>query len=267
MKDGETVIPETEYTVGYSDNTAAGTATVTITDKEGGNYSVSGSATFVITAKTVSTPSVTLSEASFVYDGSAKEPAVTVKDGETVIPETEYTVGYSDNTAVGTATVTITDKEGGNYSVSGSATFVITAKTVSTPSVTLSETSFVYDGSAKEPTVTVKDGETVIPETEYTVVYSDNTAAGIATVTITDREGGNYSVSGSASFVIFVKGDANNDKKVDVADLVEMVNARDVHPSVRFVLKAADIDGSGSITDSDITAVANLIMKGQSNPM
>ena len=267
VKDGETVIPETEYTVGYSDNTAAGIATVTITDKEGGNYSVSGSATFVITAKTVSTPSVTLSETSFVYDGSAKEPAVTVKDGETVIPETEYAVGYSDNTAAGIATVTITDKEGGNYSVSGSATFVITAKTVSTPSVTLSETSFVYDGSEKQPTVTVKDGETVIPETEYTVGYSDNTAAGTATVTITDKEGGNYSVSGSASFVIFVKGDANNDKKVDVADLVEMVNARDGHPSVRFVLKAADIDGSGSITDSDITAVANLIMKGQSNPM
>ena len=267
VKDGETVIPETEYTVGYSDNTAAGTATVTITDKEGGNYSVSGSATFVITAKTVSTPSVTLSETSFVYDGSEKQPTVTVKDGETVIPETEYTVGYSDNTAAGTATVTITDKEGGNYSVSGSATFVITAKTVSTPSVTLSETSFVYDGSEKQPTVTVKDGETVIPETEYTVGYSDNTAAGTATVTITDKEGGNYSVSGSATFVIFVKGDANNDKKVDVADLVEMVNARDGHPSVRFVLKAADIDGSGSITNSDITAVANLIMKGQSNPM
>ena len=223
--------------------------------------------TLAVTAKTVSTPSVTLSETSFVYDGSEKQPTVTVKDGETVIPETEYTVGYSDNTAAGTATVTITDKEGGNYSVSGSATFVITAKTVSTPSVTLSETSFVYDGSEKQPTVTVKDGETVIPETEYTVGYSDNTAAGTATVTITDKEGGNYSVSGSATFVIFVKGDANNDKKVDVADLVEMVNARDGHPSVRFVLKAADIDGSGSITNSDITAVANLIMKGQSNPM
>ena len=223
--------------------------------------------TLAVTAKTVSTPSVTLSETSFVYDGSAKEPTVTVKDGETVIPETEYTVGYSDNNAVGTATVTITDKEGGNYSVSGSATFVITAKTVSTPSVTLSETDYSYDGSAKEPAVTVKDGETVIPETEYTVGYSDNTAAGTATVTITDKEGGNYSVSGSATFVIFVKGDANNDKKVDVADLVEMVNARDGHPSVRFVLKAADIDGSGSITNSDITAVANLIMKGQSNPM
>ena len=223
--------------------------------------------TLAVTTKTVSSPTITLSETSYVYDGTAKQPTVTVKDGETVIPETEYTVGYSDNTAAGIATVTITDKEGGNYSVSGSATFVITAKTVSTPSVTLSETSFVYDGSEKQPTVTVKDGETVIPETEYTVGYSDNTAAGTATVTITDKEGGNYSVSGSASFVIFVKGDANNDKKVDVADLVEMVNARDGHPSVRFVLKAADIDGSGSITDSDITAVANLIMKGQSNPM
>ena len=79
-------------------------------------------------------------------------------------------------------------------------------------------------------------------------------------MTITDKEGGNYTVSGSTTFVIVLKGDANGDKKVDVADLVEMVNARDNHPSVRFVLKAADFDGSGSITDSDITTVANLIM-------
>lgn len=53
---------------------------------------------------------------------------VTVKDGETIIPSTEYTVSYSDNKNVGTATVTISNKEGSNYEISGnrSQTYTIT---------------------------------------------------------------------------------------------------------------------------------------------
>ncbi len=237
-----------------------------------------------ISAKTVNSPTITLSETSYTYDGNAKEPTVTVKDGETTISASEYTVSYSNNSNVGTATVTITDKEGGNYTVSGSTTFTISsadgsmtppteksglvytgsaqdlitagssttgtiqyslngtnystsipqgtdakeytvyykvvadagyndvdpasfkvtiaAKMVSSPTITLSKTSYTYDGNAKEPTVTVKDGETTIPSSEYTVSYANNTNVGTATVTITDKEGGNYIVSGSATFSI-----------------------------------------------------------------
>ena len=205
VKDGETIIPADEYIVSYSDNTNVGTATVTITDKEGGNYNVNGSTTFTIAPKTVSDPTVILSEDSYTYDGTVKEPTVTVKDGESVIPADEYTVSYTDNTNVGTATVTITDKEGGNYIVSGSTTFTINVKTVSDPTVTLSEDSYTYDGTEKEPTVTVKDGETIIPADEYTVSYSDNTNVGTATVTITDNEDGNYIVNGSTTFTINAK--------------------------------------------------------------
>ena len=47
--------------------------------------------------------------AAQTYTGSAIEPAVTVRDGETVLTQgTDYSVAYSDNTAGGTATVTIT---------------------------------------------------------------------------------------------------------------------------------------------------------------
>ena len=205
VKDGETTISSDEYTVGYSNNTNVGTATVTITDKDGGNYTVSGSTTFTITPKVVSEPTITLSQTSYEYDGTAKEPTVTVKDGETTISSDEYTVGYSNNTNVGTATVTITDKDGGNYTVSGSTTFTITPKVVSEPTITLSQTSYEYDGTAKEPTVTVKDGETTISSDEYTVGYSNNTNVGTATVTITDKDGGNYTVSGSTTFTITPK--------------------------------------------------------------
>ena len=50
-----------------------------------------------------------------------------VKDGTTVIPSSEYTVSYSNNIKVGTATVTITDNPDGNYDVRGSKTFTIQA--------------------------------------------------------------------------------------------------------------------------------------------
>lgn len=48
MKDGDTVISPEEYDVSYRDNVNAGTATVTVRNKAGGNYTVSGSATFEI---------------------------------------------------------------------------------------------------------------------------------------------------------------------------------------------------------------------------
>ncbi len=204
VKDGETTIPAEEYTVAYDNNTNVGKATVTITDKANGNYTVSGTTTFTITPKTVTTPTIVLAETSVAYDGTAKEPAVTaVKDGETTIPAEEYTVSYSNNTNAGTATVTIADKDGGNYAVSGTKTFTIAPKTITSPVVTLAKTSFTYSGTAQEPAVTVKDGETAIPTSEYTVTYSGNKNVGTATATVTDKDGGNYTFEGSsASFTI-----------------------------------------------------------------
>lgn len=68
--------------------------------------------------------SVTLAATSYTYDTKAKEPAVTVKDfdGE-VIAASNYTVTYSNNTNVGTATAKITFK--GNYAGTVKKTFTI----------------------------------------------------------------------------------------------------------------------------------------------
>ena len=96
----------------------------TVYYKVEGNESVS-TIKVTISPKTVSSPTISLSQTSYTYDGTAKEPTVTVKDGETTISAEEYAVGYSNNTNAGTATVTISDKEGGNYNVSGSSTFTI----------------------------------------------------------------------------------------------------------------------------------------------
>jgi len=64
--------------------------------------------------------------ASRVFTGSAIEPAVTVEDdGLTLVLGVDYTVAYTDNVNVGTATVTITGA--GNYTGTRTVQFTISA--------------------------------------------------------------------------------------------------------------------------------------------
>ena len=64
-----------------------------------------------------------------VYSGNAKKPAVTVTlDGKTLVRGTDYTVKYSNNKAIGTASVTVTGV--GDYTGAAKATFRINPKAV-----------------------------------------------------------------------------------------------------------------------------------------
>lgn len=90
---------------------------------------VTASVTYDIVSKEVPNPTITVA-GTYTYDGTKKEPSVVVKDGETEIPDSEYSVSYADNINAGTATVTITDVDGGNYNVSGSTTFTIDKATI-----------------------------------------------------------------------------------------------------------------------------------------
>ena len=81
------------------------------------------------------------------YTGSAIEPAVTVTDGETTLTlGTDYEVAYSDNTIVGTATITITGKE--NYAKTTSKTFNIVKATPTVTALT-AVADLEYNGSAQ----------------------------------------------------------------------------------------------------------------------
>jgi len=57
-----------------------------------------------------------------------------------------------------------------------------------------------------------------------------------------------------------IKGDANDDGIVNVADIVEVVNKSQGHPSNRFNMKAADMDGDGKADAKDIEKIVNIIM-------
>lgn len=95
-----------------------------------------------ITPKTVE-PNIQLAR-NWIYTGEEIIPTVTVKDGDAVIPASEYTVTCTDNVQVGTAAVTITDNPGGNYIVNGESYFTI--KTRSLVVVTATAENKEYDG-------------------------------------------------------------------------------------------------------------------------
>lgn len=217
VQDGGTEIPASEYTVVYSNNINAGehTAAVTVMAKADGNYRFdSVTAHFTIQkadAKLTGSPQAK----SLTYTGSAQELV-------TVGTAVNGKVMYSDNQAgpfreaipKGDAADTYTvwykvqGDSGYNDTAPQSVQVTIQPKTVVSPVITLGSYDATYDGSAKKPGVTkVEDNSTVIPDTEYTVTYSDNTNAGTATVHIINANGGNYIVNGSTTFEI-VKGKA-----------------------------------------------------------
>ena len=195
----KTLTSGTDYTVAYSNNINVGTATITVTGK--GNYSGTKTVNFKIVAKSISGATVS-SIANLTYTGAAVTPSVTVKDGsKTLTSGTDYTVAYSNNINVGTATITVTGK--GNYSGTKTVNFKIVAKSISGATVS-SIANLTYTGAAVTPSVTVKDGSKALTSgTDYTIAYSNNVNAGTATVTVTGK--GNYSGTKTANFTIVAK--------------------------------------------------------------
>lgn len=125
--------------------------------------------------------------ANQTYTGQALTPAITVKDGETTLTlNTDYTVAYADNTNVGTATVTVTAKEGSDYSGTASKTFNIVKADITMTTAPAAVADLVYSGNpqtlitagvASFGTVLYSlDGET------YAEALPKGTAAGAYTV-------------------------------------------------------------------------------------
>ena len=81
------------------------------------------------------TPTVVLSESSFVYNGSKQVPTVTLKDGNIVLPESEYWFPYTyGGTNVGSYTITIRAQSSGNYTFSDlTPTYEITKANLTPP--------------------------------------------------------------------------------------------------------------------------------------
>ena len=200
--DGDTkLIKNEDYTLTYDDsNVKVGSSEIMIKFK--GNYSGTAFTTFNIVPVTLSKTNISAIDDQ-VCTGKKLYPEVTVKDGTKVLTEgKDYDIEYSDNTDVGTATVTVQGK--GNYEGKAVRTFEIVATVITKDDITPIEDQ-LYTGNSITPAVTVKIGSTKLVEgTDYDVAYEDNVEIGAAKAIVTGK--GKYAGEITIQFAIVKPG-------------------------------------------------------------
>ncbi|MCD7840238.1 MAG: CAP domain-containing protein [Erysipelotrichaceae bacterium] len=203
LKNGSTTLKNgTDYTVSYSNNTNAGTATVKITGK--GSYTGTLTKTFTIN-KASYTPTVKSYTGS--YDGQSHTITISnVKSGSTIKYKTSSDASYTSTKpsrkSTGTTTVYYQITNTNYKTITGTAKITINAKTksIANYTATLSKISYTYTGKTLKPTITLKNGSTTISSSNYTVTYSNNINVGTATVTIKGK--GSYTGTITKTFKI-----------------------------------------------------------------
>ena len=172
---------------------------------------------YAVWSKSVSSLTAILTPSQFTYDGSAKIPDVILKDGEkTLVSGTDYILIYTsnaDNVNAGTGTVII--KGIGNYVGILEKKFTIHPKPISNMELTINPTVFTYNGTEKKPVVTLRDGEKLLSDDDYIVIYTSNKDAGTGTVTVIGR--GNYTGTLEKTFRINPKSISNAELTINPA--------------------------------------------------
>ena len=201
VADGTAMTTDDYDVTSNTGGTAVGSYSVTITGKK--NYKGTASRQYsIINAGSAGFDVVAIGAQT--YTGSAIEPTVTVyKHGTTTPALTEnndYTVAYTDNINVGTATVTVTGM--GNYGGTQTVNFTINPKALVANETTLSATDFTYNTTEQKPVVTVKDGTTpLVLNKDYNLTWpTDIINQGSKTITINGT--GNYTGSFSKTYTI-----------------------------------------------------------------
>ena len=184
------------------DNLAAGTHTYLLICTSDG-YSKSKEITITVTPVSLKGAEVTVQNPT--YNGEEQGPKVTVTlDGKTLRKDNDYNMEVTKQINAGSYQLTING--GGNYTGTKTVEWKILPKTVENPTIEVS--SVTYNGQAQTPSVTVKDGATIIPDTQYTVSYQDNTNAGTATVTVVSTSNSNYKFGPTEQAFTITKADA-----------------------------------------------------------
>ncbi|MBE5040744.1 hypothetical protein [Ructibacterium gallinarum] len=192
-----------DYDLTYENNINVGTATVIVTFK--GNYTGTRTTSFNIVARALSGSDVVFSAVdNQTYTGGEIKPKPTITYGDvTLVEDRDYTLTYTDNVNVGTATIHVAFI--GNFEGSAETTFEIVPDELSTEDVSFSEIdNQTYTGGelTPEPTITYH-GVTLEQGKDYTLSYENNVNAGTATVNVTFT--GNYAGSAGTTFEIIAK--------------------------------------------------------------
>ena len=239
-----------------------------------------GSVTATIAPKTV-TATVTVSGGSLTYTGDPLKPGVIVKDGDTVISPEEYDVSYRDNVNAGTATVTVRNKAGGNYTVSGSTTFEIGKAASEVRTAPGANAGLVYNGgeqalitagTALGGKLKYRLGETG----EFTEALPKASDAGTYTVYCMVEGDGNHRDSEVQSLTVTIDKAKVTVKALDkriytddkAPDLSKPVLDKDYTVSAMFGedaltgdIKLAYVDANGTEITPDTTKVGKVIIR------
>lgn len=258
--DGKALTTGTDYTVSYSDNINAGTATVIVTGK--GNYTGTAAGTFEIKKATIA-PRVSI--ADWAYGDAANEPTV-IEDTNPGAGEVSYEYSKKGKkswsaevpTEVGDYTVKATVAETANY-LGGTATadFAITKASI-TPVVSIED--WMYGEDAKAPILA--DGSNP-GGGKVTFEYSKRgeekwsqdapTNAGDYTVKATITAAGNYK-GGSATADFAIAGKSIKDAKVVLGPSLT-ANDQEQEQTIESVTLA---DGT-ELTAADFTVSGNKV--------
>ena len=239
-----------------------------------------GSVTATIAPKAV-TATVTVSGGSLTYTGDPLKPDVIVKDGDTVISPEEYDVSYRDNVNAGTATVTVRNKAGGNYTVSGSTTFEIGKAASEVRTAPRANAGLVYNGgeqtlitagTALGGKLKYRLGETG----EFTAELPKATDAGTYTVYCMVEGDGNHRDSEVQSLTVTIDKAKVTVKALDkriytddkAPDLSKPVLDKDYTVSAMFGedaltgdIKLACVDANGTEITPDTAKVGKVIIR------
>ena len=230
VKDGDyTLVEDKDYTVTYSNNTNAGTATATVTGK--GNYTGSVSKNFTINK---ASRDVTFNPYHFTRTfGDPDFTIVPTTSGGGILSYSSNDISIATVNSstgkvhiVGVGKVRITARLSGSSNYRAASDWyevTVVAKEVAATMIgEIAEQT--YTGSPLTPAVVVTDGDaTLTEETDYTVEYTNNTETGEATVTITGK--GNYTGTVSTTFTIVADKTTLDAAITDAADYYESITA------------------------------------------
>ena len=258
-----TLVEGTDYELKYEDNRSAGTATINIVGLTAkGRYTDTISTTFVIENKSIEDAKLLkkgvyvssytdLSQykasdyviTSGLYDnGREVEAEFDVVDANNNLLREgyDYTVTYSNNTQVGTATITITGK--GDYEGTLTGSFEILGKGISGHFVETSIPAQTYTGEEIRPEVTfVPDTPNLVLGRDYEITYEYNIEPGkCEDATDVDDKGPKVVARGIGQYAGYVKiGFEIKKADISVAD----VTAKDA------------VYAGGKVAEAEITVV------------
>lgn len=219
-KSGKKITDLSELRVQYANNTAADTATATITGKTN-HYTGIISKSFEIRRKSITAADIICKVADATYTGAQIQPETSdikvTGNGNNLQQWADYKiVSYGENINAGKDAGSIVIEGVNNYTGQKTVYFTINPQSIAGATVNVNR-SYTYNGKAWEPQasdLTVSVNGRQLSSGDYTITrYDNNTNAGTATVTVAGID--NYTGTMTGNFTIAAKSLTDESITVD----------------------------------------------------